>query len=1500
MKRVLFLALLTIVILTNTYSQVTVSGTISDKEGYVVPGASINVKGTQTGTISDIDGNFSIEVPNSASILQIHFVGFNSVEISAADAIRIFGGVYDKKAKEEKKLKEEKESEVVQQPQMDYKKALKEYLATLKNDKSCSPFMYAYSKGEDSKVNLPLKETEVEVNIAGMIADVVVRQVFVNNSVDVIESVYVFPGSSQSAIYAMNMQIGKRTLKAKIKEKEEARAIYEQAKSEGKTASLLEQHRPNVFQMDVANILPGDTISVDFRYTETVNALNGEYFYVFPRIVGPRYSTTNEGWVHQQKSQVNADIDFDIKINILSPIPIKEITSDLLKVNIKQEDKRSAELTLDESEKKLNKEDVTIKYRLRGDKIESGILTYEHNEENFFLLMMEPPKKVRKDQVPPREYIIIMDVSGSMNGYPIETSKTLLKKLAESFDSTDVFNIVQFAAGNEAFRPISVAATQSNLKDAFEFINRPSGNGGTELLAGLKTAFNLRVDSGYSTTFIIATDGYVTVENEAFNFIRENLNNANVFCFGIGSGVNRFIIEGIAYAGMGEEYIVTNQAEAEKTAEGLIEQIKHPVLTDIKMEFKGIEIYDIEPAALHDVFSNRPIILCGKYKGDAEGKIRITGKSGRRNTQETFRLRKAKENTALRYLWARNRIKYLSDYAFYFEDKHARNKYVSPDRKQQIINLGLKFNLLTDFTSFVAVDTIVRTKVSSSQIDNTYKQQNYSNPGNIKIRGYSLPKVSGNTISLSSSDVAIEECVVMALGIARTVKSLGHSVSKVDSDELIGSNQFPGIMLRAKTSGLNILRGDNLFAGSKHVELSGQNSVLRSSHPRFTFNNIRIQSSIFANQYLINSNYLNESLPIDPALLESISIAKSGYANYPLENSDMGVFSTHAKDRQYNGFITFNSSYSFDQVGKLPEGISDEQKSLFVKGFTRKNSLFASIKRDKWRINLMGANSKQKSFIPGAESNINSLGFNGKLSFSERLTAKASLYWLNQDAKGLARYSANTGLLYSMMNSTVEQTNLLINNSISSFKQNTILPSFELDYNLIEAIHIRYNISAHLQQFKRTDQFTPGYPAFGEGSVFYSENKMQSINHRPEISFVKYFDNHFIRASVSYDLITMEESYVLSRIGVNIGIHSDADYVNNYNKNIFKAQANYMYRDVLLFNTSYTRIKNNLYEDILNTTYQLSVSTGWIYSESYYLGWLNYAKLSIGYDNIESAPPVFISPATVFAQSLTSSDILYTSNPYKAQYETGLKPENKQRFTLIHTSNLLSSRLRFNLELYQSKTSDLFIPVDVVNNLIGNDGEIISKGINADISYGINLSDWRFEQTIFFSLNRSRVQNLSGNGAVALAGIDGVRSYAMNDRPYGLIISESGETGNPNADWVLSYNNNLEWKGISLSVVTEWKQGGDMWNAHTNSIEDASWFKLSQVKLNYDLPRSIVRKVKMKAISLYLFTNNILTFKKYSGVSPDTHFFSNANSIGVDYYNMPDFKSFGAGLQIKF
>jgi Ca-activated chloride channel family protein len=204
---------------------------------------------------------------------------------------------------------------------------------------------------------------------------------------------------------------------------------------------------------------------------------------------------------------------------------------------------------------------------------------------------------------------------------------------------------------------------------------------------------------GLSRIIVIATDGYVAVEKETFELIRKNLNQANIFAFGIGTGVNRYLIEGIARVGRGEPFVATSQEEAKKMAERFRRYIGHPILTDIEVRFEGFGAYDVEPLSLPDLFAQRPLILFGKYK-NASGKIEVRGKTIEGDYRREIRVSSSledKDNIALRYLWAREKIARLADYG-----------KVGVPVKEEVIRLGLKYHLMTEFTSFVAVDKIVR------------------------------------------------------------------------------------------------------------------------------------------------------------------------------------------------------------------------------------------------------------------------------------------------------------------------------------------------------------------------------------------------------------------------------------------------------------------------------------------------------------------------------------------------------------------------------------------------------------------------------------------------------------------------------------------------------------------------------------------------------------------------------------------------------------------------
>jgi len=225
-----------------------------------------------------------------------------------------------------------------------------------------------------------------------------------------------------------------------------------------------------------------------------------------------------------------------------------------------------ASIKLDPSEKHGGNRDFLLKYRLAGGQIETGLLLYEGEEEDFFLLMLQPPKRVTDSQIPAREYVFIVDVSGSMHGFPLDISKKLLKDLIGNLRPTDRFNVLLFAGGSSVMSKESLPATPENIAHAINVIERQRGGGGTELLPAMKKALALPRTEGYSRSVVIATDGYVTVEEEAFDLIRNNLGDANMFAFGIGSSVNRYIIEGMARVGMGEPFIITKPEEAPQLA----------------------------------------------------------------------------------------------------------------------------------------------------------------------------------------------------------------------------------------------------------------------------------------------------------------------------------------------------------------------------------------------------------------------------------------------------------------------------------------------------------------------------------------------------------------------------------------------------------------------------------------------------------------------------------------------------------------------------------------------------------------------------------------------------------------------------------------------------------------------------------------------------------------------------------------------------------------------
>ncbi len=583
-------------------------------------------------------------------------------------------------------------------------------------DKTLAPYFVV--QGDPSVDQLPLKDTQVDIAVSGVIADVKVVQTYRNEGSRPINAAYVFPASTRAAVYAMRMRMGNQVIVAKIKEREKASQEFETAKKEGKSASLLEQNRPNVFSMKLANIMPQDQVEIELRYTELLVPTDGVYEVVFPTVVGPRYSSQTESSAKQEDRWVKSPYlhegtkptsTLHISTRIAAGVPIQDLTCTSHQVSPQWQSPTIAQVSLDDADPFQGNRDFVLRYRLAGAQISSGLLLYQGQDENFFLYMAQPPQRVSSGDISPREYIFVVDVSGSMDGFPINTAKLLLKDLIGQLRPSDLFNVVLFAGDSTVLSPRSLQANEQNVSTAIKLLENQRGSGGTELLAAIQEAMSVPREANFSRSVVLITDGYISGEQGVFDYIRDNLDQCNVFSFGIGSSVNRYLIEGVAKAGMGEPFIVTDPTEAPAAATKFREYIQSPLLTDIKIRSVGFDAYDVDPSHLPDLMAQRPVILFGKWRGPVGGAIELHAKTAQGEYVDRFDVASVQPdegNRALRYLWARSRVAEVSDYGA---------SDLSEDKVKEITALGLKYSLLTQYTSFIAVREEVRNPNGSAR-----------------------------------------------------------------------------------------------------------------------------------------------------------------------------------------------------------------------------------------------------------------------------------------------------------------------------------------------------------------------------------------------------------------------------------------------------------------------------------------------------------------------------------------------------------------------------------------------------------------------------------------------------------------------------------------------------------------------------------------------------------------------------------------------------------------
>lgn len=575
------------------------------------------------------------------------------------------------------------------------------------------------------KAVCPLKHTDVKVQISGFLSRVTVTQEFENPFKEKIEAVYTFPLPQNAAVDDMTMLVGTRTVRGKILRREEAEAVYEAAKNSGQTASLLNQERPNIFTQSVANILPGEQIKIMISYVETLKYEDGSYEFVFPMVVGPRYVPGNptraqgDGFSPDTDNVpdgskitpapapagMRAGHDISLDVTLDAGVPIDALDSKTHEVTVDRPNDRSARVTL-KDEATIPNKDFILRYDVAGKKIEDAVLTHSSGTGGFFTLILQPPERVTVEDVTPKELVFVLDTSGSMSGFPIEKAKETMKLALDNLYPSDTFNLITFSGDEHILFPEPVPATKENLAKAQAFLETRQGSGGTEMMKAIKASMDPSDQQDHIRIVCFMTDGYVGNDLQIIGEVEKHPN-ARVFAFGIGNSVNRFLLDNMAKYGRGEvEYVGLND-DGSAAARRMHERIRNPLLTDISIDWNGLAVSDVYPKSVPDLFSAKPVIIAGRYSGSSKGTIRLKGKmSGRDFVREIpVDFSNAQSHDVIATLWARTRVDDLMSQDF----NGAQQGTMKDEVKQSIIQLGLDYRLMTQFTSFVAVEEMIVT-----------------------------------------------------------------------------------------------------------------------------------------------------------------------------------------------------------------------------------------------------------------------------------------------------------------------------------------------------------------------------------------------------------------------------------------------------------------------------------------------------------------------------------------------------------------------------------------------------------------------------------------------------------------------------------------------------------------------------------------------------------------------------------------------------------------------
>jgi Ca-activated chloride channel family protein len=580
-------------------------------------------------------------------------------------------------------------------------------------------------KTEDGYVDATRLGVDVDLTVSGPTVRARVTQIFRNPTQDWVEATYVYPLPAGGAVDTLKMVVGDRVIVGDIKERQQARVIYEQARATGRKAALTEQERPNIFTNSVANIGPGETVLVQIEYQEPVHQSGNEFSLRVPMVVAPRYNPApvvqsvdmradGGGWGVSSSDPV-PDRDritpevldpalhgpvnpTSITVHLNAGFALGDVKSPHHAVKIDSPDATSRVIHLADGPVPADR-DFELTWKPAAEKAPSVGLFREHvGDSDYLLAFVTPPTVEQAERKPlPREVIFVIDNSGSMGGTSIAQAKASLIFGLGRLQPNDRFNVIRFDHTMDVLFTDPVPADSSHIAEATVFVNALQAAGGTEMVPAMHAALtdNSHDDANTLRQVVFLTDGEIGNEQQLFETITAMRGRSRVFMVGIGSAPNTYLMTRAAELGRGAYTHIGSVDQVEERMRGLFAKLENPAVTGLAVKFSNASA-DIAPAVLPDLYRDEPLVLAAKLDKLA-GSVEIKGHIGDRPWSVTLPLANAAEGKGLSKLWARRKI---SD-----AEVARTTRQITPEEADKtILALALQHQLVTRLTSLVAVD----------------------------------------------------------------------------------------------------------------------------------------------------------------------------------------------------------------------------------------------------------------------------------------------------------------------------------------------------------------------------------------------------------------------------------------------------------------------------------------------------------------------------------------------------------------------------------------------------------------------------------------------------------------------------------------------------------------------------------------------------------------------------------------------------------------------------